>query len=303
MRKPPKASKSAQTGIDIQKLASAFSQQFGPGAGHIPGDDPDYMISRIKNWIDVGRFNEVLGHEAFGIPCGYYTEIAGAESAGKSTLCYALIAWAQSQDYVTMLADIEHSYDPVWASKQGIDPKRLLIIEAAYERSKKVRNKTVQEYLADSVDDQFKKYEMITKKSWELYKTPQLLVVDSVAAILPKEQLEGDYGERSVGALARALAVNMPKFHTVMLSTQTACVFINQLRDKIGVIYGSKEGTPGGRAKNFYYSSRVSIKRVKTDKKGEKPIGITSRITNMKNKIGSPFRKVEMQINFETGIV
>jgi len=299
MKQPPKASKKTKT-IDIHKLANAVAKSFGGvGAVNIPGDDPDYMISRIKNWIDVGLFNEVLGHEAFGIPCGYYTEIAGDESAGKSTLAYALIAWAQQAGYITWLADIEHSFDTVWASKQGLDPKQLIIVESAYE----VDKKTGPEMIADSVDQQFKKYEAMVRQSWSMYQTPQLLVVDSVAALLPREQLEGDYGERSVGALARAMAVNMPKFHTAMLQTQTACIFINQLRDKIGVLFGAKEGTPGGRAKNFYFSSRVFVKRVRTNKTGQKATGITSRISNKKNKIGAPFRNAEMQINFDTGIV
>jgi recombination protein RecA len=281
--------------LDVSKLAAAAKKMFGPEAIGVPGKDADFMLHRISHWIDVGRFNLVLGNEAKGIPCGYYIEVSGGEGAGKTTLILKLIALAQQAGVIPWLADVEHSFDSDWAIKQGVDLNNLLTIESAYQEGKR--------YKVDHVDDSFKKWEALIREAWDMYARPQILVVDSLAALLPKEQLEGDYGERSIGALARALAVNMPKFQTALLETKTACVFVNQIRDLIGVMFGEKEGTPGGRAKNFYFSSRVSVKRTKVEAKGNVPILIRSRIKNKKNKIGVPFKEAELVIDFDKGVI
>jgi recombination protein RecA len=305
MRNPPKAAKKVATPapnapIDISKFAAVIRKQFGDTAIQVPGKDADFMLRRISDWLDVGKYNEVFGNEARGIPCGYYTELSGEESAGKSTLGYCILAWAQAAGYVAWLADVEHSFDVPWAVKQGVDTNNLLIIESAYEQGKK--------FIVDNVDKSFEKWEDLIRQAWAMYQRPQILLIDSIAALLPKEQLEGEYGERSVGALARALAVNLPKFHSALIETKTACIIVNQLRDSIGVMFGEKEHTTGGRAKNFYFSSRVQVKRMKTlaaqiSKTEKKPYAILSRVKNKKNKVGVPFREVKMEINFDTGIV
>ncbi len=296
MRNPPKGQKVKSKVIDISKLAASVKKLVGDAAIQVPGKDADFMLRRISDWLDVGKYNDVFGNEAHGIPCGYYTELSGQESAGKSTLGYLILAWAQAAGYIAWLADVEHSFDVPWAVKQGVDTNNLLIIESAYEEGKKFK--------VDHVDQAFIKWEQLIRESWKMFQRPQVLLIDSIAALLPREQLEGEYGERSVGALARALAVNLPKFHTALIETKTACIIVNQLRDSIGVMFGEKEHTPGGRTKNFYFSSRVQVKRMKTlSKADKKPYAIVSRVKNKKNKVGVPFREVEMEINFITGIV
>jgi len=294
MRNPPR--QAAQTSVlDISKLAEKAKKMYGSDAVIIPGRDADFMLQRMSHWIDAGRFNAVLGHEVKGIPCGYYCEISGGESAGKTTLAYHLIGRAQAAGAVVWLADVEHSFDSEWARKQGIEINNLINIETAYTEGKK--------YKVDHVDEAFRKWEDLIREAWSLYQRHQLLVVDSLAALLPREQLEGDYGERSVAALARAMAVNMPKFQSALLETKTACIFVNQIRDKLGVLFGEKETTPGGRAKNFYFSSRISVKRMKVELKANVPIGLRSRVKNKKNKIGQPFLEVEMLIDFDKGLL
>jgi recombination protein RecA len=294
MRIPPKRQPHAQQ-IDISKLAQAIKQQFGSESVSIPGNDPDFMLKKVPCWIDVGFFNPVLGHPQKGLACGYYVETSGGESAGKTTLMNYIIGLAQKQNVITVLADVEHSYDPDWSAKQGVDNTQLIRLESAYVRDKKM--------IVSNVDDHFKEWVYILTEAKRLYgDTPKLLVVDSLAAMLPKEQLEGDYGDRGVAALARAMAVNLPKFHSVLVDTVTSCVFINQLRRKIGVLFGEQQESPGGSAKNFYFFSRVRVQRVKTLKSGEKATGIQVKVANKKNKLGVPFRSVEFAIMFDKGV-
>ena len=291
-RNPPRR----DPGIDVEKLAQNIQKKFGADSASIPGKEPDFMLRKIKSWIPVGKLNAILAHESNGIPCGYYIEISGGEGAGKTTLAYYLIGIAQKAGAVTILADIEHSYDPVWSSKQGVDNSKLIRLESAYVDSEGL--------IVDNADQHFKKWEYILYEAKRLYgDVPKLLIPDSLAAMLPKEQLEGDYGERSVGALARAMAVNLPKFHSTLIDTNTACIFINQLRDKIGVMFGETETTPGGRAKNFYFFSRVSIKKIKTLRSGERPIGIETKLTNKKNKLSVPFLNLNFSITFKDGLI
>lgn len=290
-KKPPRKQSHV---LDVSKLAASAKKMFGPDAVNVPGRDADFMLHRMSHWIDSGPFNVVLGSEAKGIPCGYYSEISGNESAGKTTLGYYLLAKAQASGAIAWLVDVEHSFDSNWATKQGIDLNNLLRIETAYQTDKSFK--------VDHVDEQFDKWEKLIQKSWGMFKRPQLILVDSLAALLPKEQLEGEYGERSVAALARAMAVNLPKFQTALMETKTACVFINQIRDLVGVMWGEKEGTPGGKAKNFYFVSRVAIKRKKLEARKNIPYLLRSRVKNKKNKIDQPFREVELVIDFDEGI-
>lgn len=288
-KQPPKRQ------IEISKLAKQIQNKFGSNSAVIPGDDNSFMLNRIEHWISAGAvLNPVVGNASFGLPCGYYVELSGGESHGKTTFAYYLLGCAQKNGVVPILGDVEHSYNQDWAEKQGLDSKNLLLIESAYSLDKSFK--------VETVDEQFEKWEYTIRQSKELYGRPNLLVVDSLAALMPKEFLIGEYGDRSVAALARALAQNMPRFQSTLIETCTSCVFVNQLRDKIGVLWGEREGTPGGRAKNFYFFTRLKISKIKTLKKGTNPTGILTRLKNTKNKVDVPFKQVEITIDFEKGI-
>jgi recombination protein RecA len=293
-RRPPRTAQTPQ--LDLSKLAQAIRKKYGQASLHIPGKEAGFMLSDISKWIPCGsKLSSILGHETYGLPCGYYVELSGGESAGKSTLAYYLIGEAQKAGCLAILADIEHSYDKEWAAKQGVDNNALIRLVSAYREAG--------EFVIEDVDMQFEKWEYVIKEGKKCG-APIFLVVDSLAAMLPRQLLEGEYGHETMAPLARALAKNMPKFQTVMMETNTCTLFINQLRDKIGVMFGEKEFTPGGRAKNFYFMSRSHVTGFGKLKppKSEKIVGIKSRIRNKKNKLSPPFLDLEFEIRFATGI-
>jgi recombination protein RecA len=295
---PPRKSGAMQTTApitDLSKLAATIRKRFGAGSMQIPGQETGFMLQDASAWIPCGVLNPILGHPGNGIPCGYYIEIAGPESTGKTTLADYLIGIAQKAGCVAILADIEHSYDKEWAAKQGVDNDSLIRLVSAYREGKK--------FVVEDVDKQFAKWEYVTREAARLYKRPIIVVVDSLAALLPRQLLEGDYGDETPAALARAMAKNMPKFQSMMMETNTAVVFINQLRDKIGVMFGDKEITPGGRAKNFYFASRTYVSSMGKIKEGVLIKGIKSRIRNKKNKLATPFLELEVEIRSEKGLV
>jgi recombination protein RecA len=294
IKQPPK--RKQQPALDLSKLAQSIRNEFGKESMHIPGQETGFMLSDVKVWIPCGQtLAPILGNQDNGLPCGYYVEIAGPESAGKTTLGEYVIGKAQQAGCVAVLADIEHSYDKEWAAKQGVDNNLLIRLVSAYRKDGK--------FVIEDVDAHFKRWEFVIMEAKRLYKRPILLVIDSVAALLPRQILEGDYGDATVAALARALSANMPKFQNAMLETNTCVLFINQLRDKIGVLFGEKEVTSGGRAKNFYFMTRVYINNMGKIKSGEKVIGIKIRMRNKKNKIGPPFLDLNGEIRFDTGMV
>lgn len=284
-RKPP---------ADISRLVAVLQNEFGQDAA-VSGAE-GFMISAVNDWIDGGPLlNPILGDPVKGLPCGFYAEVYGHESSGKSTLSYYLLGQAQKSGAIPVLADIEVSYDAKWAEKQGVNSAGLVRLASAYLDAKG-------KFIVDDLDREFQKWAFTLNKSWRMFHRPHLLVVDSLAALIPREIMEGDYGDRTIGAMARAMSINLRKFHSVLLKTKTACIFINQLRSKIGVMFGEKEQTSGGKAKNFYFFSRVEVAKIKTLKKGSSPVGITSRIRNKKNKLSVPFRSTEFTISFTKGI-